>query len=68
MPTRAVEVVSIRVAAVTDGPDLTWQPQPLAGGGVTGPVAIPMTGSTCWVADGWTAHPHEDGTIVMERT
>jgi hypothetical protein len=67
MPTRAVEVVSVRVAVVTDGPDLAWQPDPVADGAVTGPLAIPMAGSTCWVAEGWTAQRHEDGTIVMER-
>ena len=67
MPTRAVEVVSVRVAVVTDGPDLAWHPDPVADGAVTGPLAIPMAGSTCWVAEGWTAQRHEDGTIVMER-
>jgi hypothetical protein len=67
MPTRAVEVVSVRVAVVTDGPDLAWQPDPVADGAVIGPLAIPMAGSTCWVAEGWTAQRHEDGTIVMER-
>jgi len=67
MRARPIEVVSVRVAVVTDGPDLAWQPQPVAHGNVMGPVAMPMAGSTCWVADGWTAHAHEDGTIVMER-
>jgi N-methylhydantoinase A/oxoprolinase/acetone carboxylase beta subunit len=68
MPGRDVEVVSVRVAVVTDGPDLAWQSQPAADGAARGPVAIPMAGSTCWVADGWTARRYDDGTIVMERT
>ena len=67
MPDRPVEVVSLRVAAITDGPDLPWSPRPLADGVTHGPAALPMAGSTCWVAEGWMAQAHEDGTITMER-
>ncbi len=67
MPDRAVEVVSLRVAAITDGPDLAWIPRPSAEGVTHGPAAIPMAGSTCWVAERWSAQAHEDGTITMER-
>ena len=63
-----VEAVAVRVAAVTDGPGLD-----LHGGGAVvaeqdGPVAVGMAGSTCWVAAGWTARVHDDGTIRMERS
>lgn len=66
LPDAPVEVVSVRVAAVTDGPDVSLHP-----GAVVarhrGPVALSMSGSTCWVADGWRAEVHADGTIRMER-
>ena len=68
MPDRAVEVVSLRVAVTTDGPRIAWEPHPAADGAVAGPATIPMSGSTCWVADGWRAQVHDDGTIALERT
>jgi len=66
MPDAPVEVVSVRVAAVADGPDVPLHlPDPVAGH--EGPCALAMPGSTCWVADGWVAQLHSDGTIRMER-
>lgn len=63
----AVEVVSVRVAAVTEGPplDLHSSEEPVAVH--AGPLSLPMPGSTCWVADGWRAAVHADGTIRMDR-
>ena len=66
MPDRAVEVVSLRVAVTTDGPRMAWEPHPAAGA-QAGPCTIPMSGSTCWVADGWNALVHDDGTIALDR-
>lgn len=66
LPDAAVEVVSVRVAGVLDGPALRLHaPDPIARH--EGPRALAMPGSTCWVADGWTAVEHADGTIRMER-
>lgn len=67
MPGVPVEAVAVRVAAVVDGPslDLHAQGEPMAVH--EGPVALPMAGSTCWVAPGWTARVHADGTVRMER-
>ncbi len=67
MPERPVEVVSVRVAAEAPGPGLAWDPQPVPGGTVPGPASLRMAGSTCWVAAGWVATTHHDGTITMER-
>lgn len=68
MPEVPVEAVAVRVAAVADGPDVDLH----AGGEPVavhvGPSGVPMAGSTCWVAEGWTARVHADGTIRMERT
>lgn len=66
MRDRAVEAVSLRVAAVVDGPSLDMH-RPDAVERHDGPCALPMSGSTCWVAGGWHAHVHRDGTIRMER-
>lgn len=65
MTSRAVEVVSVRVAVTADGAVRQWTPEP--GTTITGPARIPLAGSTCWVAEGWTALQHADGTIEMER-
>jgi len=62
-----VEVVSVRVAAVTDGPALDLHGQGDAVAVHEGPASISMPGSTCWVAEGWRAHAHADGTVRMER-
>ncbi|MGI9539072.1 MAG: hydantoinase/oxoprolinase family protein, partial [Miltoncostaeaceae bacterium] len=65
-PSRAVEVVNLRVAVEREGPRL-----PLAEDDpehrVMGPTAIPMDGATCWVADGWRAHRDAAGAIHLER-
>lgn len=66
MPSRAVEVVSVRVAVTASAPERRWTPEP--GQRVAGPARIPLAGSTCWVAAGWTALQHADGTIEMERS
>ena len=68
MPGSPVEVVSVRVAALTEGPPLH-----LHGGGDPvaeheGPISLPMPGSTCWVAAGWRASVHADGTIRLRRS
>lgn len=67
MPGRAVEVVSLRVAAISDGPEIPGDPAAPAGPPIPGPISIPMAGSTCWVAHGWVATAHTDGAITMER-
>ena len=65
-PGRAVEAVSLRLAAERAGaePELpAARPREV----VRGPAAIPMEGATCWVADGWTARVDSVGSIALER-
>ncbi len=62
-----VEVVSVRVAAITDGPDLDLHAHDQPVEVHDGPASLPMPGSTCWVAAGWRAAVHRDGTIRMTR-
>jgi N-methylhydantoinase A/oxoprolinase/acetone carboxylase beta subunit len=68
MPDAPVEAVAVRVAAVTDGPDVDLHARGEPVSTHMGPVGLPMAGSTCWVAPGWTARVHDDGTVRMERT
>ncbi len=67
LPDAAVEVVTVRVAARTDGPSpgLHAPGEPVARH--AGPTRIAMAGSTCWVAEHWSAAVHPDGSIRMER-
>jgi N-methylhydantoinase A len=65
-PGRAVEAVSLRLAAERPGADPELRPSE-PGEPVAGPAVLPMDGATCWVADGWTARVDGLGSIVMER-
>ena len=65
-PARAVEAVTLRLAAERPGADPRISPAP-PGPSVRGPAVIPMDGATCWVAEGWSAYVDELGAIVMER-
>ncbi len=62
-----IEVVSVRVAASTEGPSLGLHGQGEPVSTHEGPCSLPMAGSTCWLAPGWRASVHGDGTIRMER-
>ncbi len=66
-PDRAIEAVSLRLAAERPGLDPGISPG-APGPAVAGPAVIPMDGATCWVAEGWSARVDEIGSIVMERT
>lgn len=66
MHDREVEAVSVRVAVVTDGPHVATG-NAAEEKVVVGPAGIPMRGSTCWVASGWTARIAGDGAIRLEQ-
>jgi N-methylhydantoinase A len=65
-PGRAVEAVTLRLAAERPGEDPEIAPAE-AGEAVAGPAVLPMEGATCWVGDDWTARADARGVIVMER-
>lgn len=65
-PGRAVEAVTLRLAAERPGADPEL-PGGAEGPGVAGPTVIPMEGATCWVGEGWTARVDGVGSIRMER-
>jgi N-methylhydantoinase A len=65
-PGRAVEAVSLRLAAERPGgdPDL---PGGEPGPALRGPAVIPMDGATCWVGEGWAARADAMGGILLTR-
>ena len=64
-PDREVELVAVRTAEVTPGPDITFQVTSCYK--VTGAQVLELPGSTCWVPDGWQGETNEDGTLVLRR-
>ena len=61
---REVELVAVRTADVTPGPDVLLPPgEPLD---VTGPALVELPGATCWVPHGWSGN-RRDGTLVLRR-
>jgi N-methylhydantoinase A len=62
---RVVEVVAVRTADVTPGPDVSF----LATNRhkVRGPELVELDGATCWVPRGWHGETNDDGTLVLTR-
>jgi N-methylhydantoinase A len=64
-PEREIELVAVRTAEVTPGPDVSL----LATGRSTveGPQLVELPGATCWVPEGWSGETNDDGTLVLRR-
>ncbi len=63
-----VERVSLRVTATVPGPPLELRAGSHEGiGRVAGPALVELSGSTCFVAEGWTGEGDDAGTLVLER-
>ena len=64
-PGREVELVAVRTADVTPGPDValvvTHRHE------VEGPALLELPGATCWVPRGWGGETNDDGTLVLRR-
>ncbi|MGH3022511.1 MAG: hydantoinase/oxoprolinase family protein [Gaiellaceae bacterium] len=77
---REVELVAVRTAEVTPGPELqlgagsgvlrTGDAAPaLRGpGAVSGPAVVELEGATCWVPPGWEGARDGNSTLVLTRT
>jgi N-methylhydantoinase A len=63
-PDRALELVAVRTADVTPGPDVSLT-GPLRT--VRGPDVVELDGATCWVPAGWAGATDAHGTLVLER-
>jgi N-methylhydantoinase A len=62
---RELELVAVRTAETTPGPDLVLPPgEPLH---VEGPATIELEGSTCFVAPGWVGDRDGDSTLVLTK-
>jgi N-methylhydantoinase A/oxoprolinase/acetone carboxylase beta subunit len=62
---REVELVAVRTADVTPGPDVSLTAA--ARKEVAGPVLVELPGATCWVPEGWYGETNRDGTLVLQR-
>jgi N-methylhydantoinase A len=61
----AIELVAVRTAAVSPGPDLHLRGDETRR--VTGPSALELHGSTGWVPGGWVGKSDEHGTWIVTR-
>jgi N-methylhydantoinase A len=62
---RELELVAVRTAETTRGPDIELPPdEPLH---VEGPATVALDGSTCFVAPGWVGDRDGDSTLVLTR-
>jgi N-methylhydantoinase A len=64
-PEREVELVAVRTADVSPGPEVSLQVTGRAR--VVGPSVLELPGSTCWVPAGWSGETNDDGTLVLRR-
>jgi N-methylhydantoinase A len=64
-PEREIELVAVRTADVTPGPDISLQVTDCYK--VEGPALIELSGATCWVPAGWSGETNDDGTLVLRR-
>jgi N-methylhydantoinase A/oxoprolinase/acetone carboxylase beta subunit len=62
---RELELVAVRTAEVTPGPELAFAAA--ARDAVAGPGLVELDGSTCWVPAGWRGETNADGTLVLRR-
>jgi len=62
---REVELVALRTAEVTPGPDIDLRVDRRHE--VKGPQLVELPGSTCWMPDGWSGETNSDGTLVLSR-
>ncbi len=62
---RRVELVALRTADVTPGPQIELPPgEPLD---VAGPAVVELAGATCWVPPGWVGVRDGYSTLVLTR-
>jgi N-methylhydantoinase A len=62
---REIELVAVRTADVTPGPDISLQATDCYK--VVGPALVKLPGATCWVPEGWRGETNDDGTLVLRR-
>jgi N-methylhydantoinase A len=64
-PGREIELVAVRTAETTPGPEFDLPPgDPLH---VEGPATVELDGATCFVAPGWVGDGDGDSTLVLTK-
>jgi N-methylhydantoinase A len=64
-PERPIELVAVRTADLTPGPQLTLPAaEPLD---VEGPTVLELEGATAWIPEGWRGTRDRNGTVRLER-
>jgi N-methylhydantoinase A/oxoprolinase/acetone carboxylase beta subunit len=66
-PSRPIELVAVRTAEVTPGPEVELPPgEPLE---VTGPLVLELEGATAWIPPGWVGvRDGRNSTLTLTRT
>jgi N-methylhydantoinase A len=65
-PARTVELVAVRTAEVSKGPELELpRGDPLH---VEGPALLELDGATCWIPQGWVGDRDGNSTLVLTRS
>jgi N-methylhydantoinase A len=62
---RELELVAVRTADVTPGPELPKLQ--VVTRSTAGPDLVELDGATCWVPAGWHGETNDDGTLVLTR-
>lgn len=62
---REIELVAVRTAEVTPGPDVSLRAT--SHRRVAGPLLVELPGASCWVPEGWSGETNDDGTLVLRR-
>jgi N-methylhydantoinase A len=63
---RRIELVAVRTAEVTPGPELRLPAaEPLT---VAGPAVVELDGATCWLPPGWEGARDGNSTLVLTRS
>jgi N-methylhydantoinase A len=60
---RAIELVAVRTAEVTAGPDVALR----GTSGCLTPGRVDLDGATVWIPDDWHGETNDDGTLVLRR-
>jgi N-methylhydantoinase A len=63
---RPIELVALRTADVTPGPELTLPPT--GAFHVDGPAVVELEGATCWIPPGWVGDRDGNSTLRLTRT
>jgi N-methylhydantoinase A len=62
---RPLELIAVRTADVVPAPELDLRAAERRS--VSGPALLELSGSTCWVPEGWSGETDEHGTLVLRR-